>query len=55
MQVVIYLNKIKKINTNNNKLTTLCDYFNIELDPHDAMNDIEATYELNEKIKELVK
>ena len=55
MQMAIYLNYIKKINTINNKLITLCDYFNIELNPHDAMNDIKATYELSEKIKELVK
>lgn len=31
------------IDTENAKLGTLCDYFDIPLDAHDAMNDIEAT------------
>lgn len=33
--------------TKNNKLETLCKYFNIEIDAHKALSDIKATKELH--------
>ena len=34
------------IDCENDKLSTVCKYFGIEIDAHDAMNDIVATREL---------
>ncbi len=34
--------------TENNKLETLCKYFEIEIDAHEALSDISATKELHE-------
>lgn len=36
----------------NNKLSTLCEHFNIEIKAHDAMSDIQATRELYLKLKD---
>jgi len=55
MQVAIFFNYNKIIQTKNNKLKTMCDYFGIELAPHDAMNDILATHSLSKKFKGLIK
>ena len=38
------------IDTKNDKLKTVCEYFNIPLDAHNALDDIVATKELSEKL-----
>lgn len=55
--VIQYLSAIGKINSTNNKLSTICEYFKIDIkDAHDAMVDIKATKTLIEKIdKSLLK
>lgn len=39
-------------NCKNDKLATVCEYFGIKIDAHDAMNDIVATRELYQHIVE---
>jgi len=55
--VIQYLSAIGKIISTNNKLSTICEYFKIDIkDAHDAMVDIKATKTLIEKIdKSLLK
>jgi DNA polymerase-3 subunit epsilon len=54
-KVAVFLNHIGLIpDLENYKLTTVCDYFGIELKPHDALEDIKATYLLGLKLKKLV-
>lgn len=48
MQVGIGLSINGLIDVKDNKLVTMCERMGIELNPHDAMNDIIATYELND-------
>ena len=36
------------------KLETLCDHFNITINAHDALSDIQATRELVVKLEEIV-
>jgi len=49
-----YLKYHNILNTDNLKLATLCDYFKISLDAHDAMNDIIATRDLLIKMNNLI-
>ena len=39
----------------NYKLKTVCDYFDIPLDPHDSMDDIKATRQLFKKLYQYIK
>lgn len=48
-----FLSYTGKIKTENVKLETLCKFFNIPLEAHDAMNDIKATRILMKKMLEL--
>jgi len=53
--VIQYLSAMGKINTFNNKLSTVCEYFGINIkDAHDAMADIQATKSLIEKLDEIL-
>ena len=53
IQAMKFLGLVEK--TEDDKLTTLCKYFGIELDnAHDALFDIEATRELYLKIKGII-
>ncbi len=49
-----FLDYINYFNLPNYKLITVCDYYGIKLQAHDAMNDIRATRELILKIKSLL-
>lgn len=55
MQAVIFLSYYNFIHPENHRLTTLCEYYDIYLDAHDAMSDILATRELSNKLKDLIK
>jgi DNA polymerase III epsilon subunit-like protein len=44
----------KKIEVENNKLETLCKFYDIELKAHDALNDIRATRTLIKKMMESI-
>ena len=56
LPVIQYLSSMGKINTINNKLSTMCEYFGIDIkNAHDAMVDIRATKSLAEKIDSLLK
>ena len=56
LPVIQYLSSMGKINTINNKLSTMCEYFGIDIKgAHDAMVDIRATKSLAEKIDSLLK
>ena len=44
----------KKIKTENRKLVTIAKHFDIEIDAHDALSDIEATIEINERIGQML-
>ena len=44
----------KHFQTEDLKLSTLCNKFNIEIVAHDAISDIEATIKLDEKISEIL-
>ncbi len=46
--LVTKLNRQGLINTENDKLGTVCEYFDIKIDAHNALSDIEATKELDE-------
>lgn len=48
--LVITLKHLGFIDTKNDKLKTVCEYFNIPIDAHNALSDIEATKELYELI-----
>lgn len=48
--LVITLKHLGLIDTVDDKLKTICDYFNIKLDAHKAISDIEATKKLYELI-----
>ena len=50
LPVARFLNVAGVINTKNNQLKTVCNYFGIELNPHNALDDIIATKELFDKI-----
>jgi len=51
LPVIQYLSSMGKINTINNKLSTMCEYFGIDIkNAHDAMADIKATKSLIKKI-----
>jgi DNA polymerase-3 subunit epsilon len=43
------------LDTENTKLKTMCNYFGIEINAHDAMSDITATRELTLKLLRLLK
>ena len=45
-QFVKVLKYFKSFETKNDKLATICEHFGIEINPHEAMSDIEATREL---------
>ena len=56
MQVINYLRTIGKIDVINSKLTSVCEYFNIDIgQAHDAMADIVATKLVAEKLDDLLK
>ena len=48
--LVFFLRYLELIDTENDKLETLCKHFNIEIDAHNALSDILATKQLYEKI-----
>ncbi len=45
--LVKYLKYLGSINTRDDKLKTICDYFGIPFNPHNALDDIIATKKLN--------
>jgi len=54
--VIQYLSAIGKINSINNKLSTICEYFKIDIkNAHDALVDIRATKVLIEKLDKVLK
>ena len=53
--VLTYLKTLGKIEIENLKLVTVCDYFKIQIDAHDAMSDILATKKLIEILDEFFK
>lgn len=48
--LVMTLNHLNIIDTPNDKLKTVCEYFNIPIEAHNALSDITATKQLFEKI-----
>ncbi len=50
--LVITLKHLGLIDTENDKLKTVCEYFNIPIDAHNALSDIEATKNLYELISD---
>ena len=48
--LVFFLRNLDLIDTENDKLETLCKYFNIDIDAHNALSDILATKQLYETI-----
>ena len=48
--LVLILKQQNLIDTKNDRLETVCNYFNIPIDAHDALSDIEATKKLYELI-----
>jgi len=53
--VIQYLSAIGKIDSVNNKLSTICEYFKIDIrNAHDAMADIRATKSLIEKLDKIL-
>jgi len=52
LNTVRQLESWELINTENNKLKTVCEYFNIPLIAHNALNDIRATKQLEQKLKD---
>ena len=46
MQIALYMDLFLHFDFNDHKLGTVCEQLGIELDAHDAMNDIRATREL---------
>lgn len=50
--LVITLKHLGFINTKNDKLKTVCEHFNIPIDAHNALSDIEATKNLYELISD---
>jgi len=48
--LVITLKHLGLIETKNDKLKTVCEYFDIALEEHNAMEDIQATYNLYKTI-----
>ena len=48
--LVFFLRNLDLIDTENDKLETLCKYFNIDIDAHNALSDILATKQLYEII-----
>lgn len=55
LAIVRYLEYIGKIPVMpNHKLATMCDYFKIPIQAHDALSDIKATRELIKKLKEYI-
>lgn len=53
--LVHYLNYRGYFSLSNYKLSTICDYFEIKIQAHDAMSDIRATRELLLKLREIIK
>lgn len=54
LYVIRYLEILGKIKTKNNKLGTVCEYFNINLkEAHNALADIEATKKLAVKMDKI--
>ena len=51
MQICFFYDFIGILKLNNYKLGTVCEHFGIELDAHDALNDIRATREVMNKLK----
>lgn len=47
LELVRHLRYLNIFKTQNNKLETLCKHFDIEIDAHQALSDIEATKELH--------
>ena len=54
IQMVDWMQLKGALTLTDRKLETLCEYFGIELDAHDAMRDIEATRELTQKLLEVI-
>lgn len=50
-----WLNHIGYIKTENNKLETLCDYYGIKIEAHDALSDIKATRQLYHIFMDIMK
>lgn len=50
--LVITLKHLEFIDTENDKLKTVCEHFNIPIDAHNALSDIEATKNLYELISD---
>lgn len=50
--LVITLKHLGFIDTENDKLKTVCEHFNIQIDAHNAQSDIEATKNLYELISD---
>ncbi len=50
LQILYLLDSTGRINLHNYKLETVCKYFKIEIDAHDALSDIKATKLLYRKL-----
>lgn len=53
MHLVNYF-RIRFLNVNNSKLQTIADRFNIHINAHDALSDIEATIAIYNKLNDLI-
>lgn len=54
MSVAAWLKYVGKLDIDSLKLTSLCQYFNIELKAHDALEDIRATKQLAIELQKLI-
>lgn len=54
LPVLYWLDFKGAISLENYKLETVCEYFGIKIDAHDALSDIKATRELIEKVDEFI-
>jgi len=52
LELVRHLKYLKLFETQNNKLETLCEYFEIDIDAHKAISDIQATKILHQVLVE---
>lgn len=51
MCIAIFMRDCNMYSFNNVKLKTLCDYFSIDLDPHNELKDALATEQLYKRLK----
>ena len=55
LALIHFLDYCGKFDLENHKLSTVCDHFNIKINAHDALSDIEATKKVINKIEEFLK